>query len=329
MSDEKLFSKTPDVLSTASDGDFDYNPFEFIEGEDDEDWEGSDASLLPSSLPPQQSAPKVFSSVYSPERAGSVAEALTNLVQTNAARRHILLSIVDWARDGIDADALFARIAAEQADNLSVYEPVSYCRMLQRAGALELETGVAADEADAREAEVVAAPANKAEAVPVPACEEETMPVSRVQNAEDGAEPADAAPAENNISYMTIDTSVKPRWIATPEGLEAYEALTQGAEWRQVVLVDEAIYQEVYLAIMRKLADGSLPKTEITDLAESFEVTWEPRRWGAHFIDMLEATQAIRWSNADAMWSLTDLGKQLLPELEQLCATTQGGEAAH
>ena len=48
-----------------------------------------------------------------------------------------------------------------------------------------------------------------------------------------------------------------------------------------------------------------------------FEVTKKPLKLGAYFIDVLEATCAIRWEHAS--WNLTELGKALLPELEVFC----------
>lgn len=259
-----------------------YDPLAFIEGEDTEDWLEQDTSvLLPKPLPPQEAERPTRVSVYSPEHAGSAMNAVRELVTTNAARRHILLSIVDWARDGIASDELFERIEGESAHNRSVYEPMSYCKMLERAGALIMETPK------------------------TPATENPPAPEAE-------------AVGNEGVSYLTIEGEVEPLWRSTPEGLEAYEELTQGTEWRQIVLGSEAVYAEVYLAVMDALLDGGKPKSELTDLAETFEVTKNPRRYGAHFIDVLEATQAIRWT--DSCWNLTELGKSLLPDLEAYCA---------
>ncbi len=107
-------------------------------------------------------------------------------------------------------------------------------------------------------------------------------------------------------------------WRSTEEGLAAYEELVRGDEWRQKVLGKDARYAEVYLAVMRKLAEGGCKKAGLASLAESFEVTKQPRKLGNYFIDVLEATCAIHWS--DALWRLTDLGERLLFELEEFCA---------
>ena len=81
---------------------------------------------------------------------------------------------------------------------------------------------------------------------------------------------------------------------------------------------EDAVYVEVYLAVMQLLHEGGKTKAQICDVAEAFDVTHSPRKWGAYFIDVLEATSAIRWTNSE--WVLTDLGEELLDELAAYCA---------
>ncbi len=271
-------------LDLVSDIDTDeaYNPLDFIEGDDD-DWGTDEERLLPEALPPDAQEHVCRPSVYSPERAGSVGNAVRNLVTTNAARRHILLSIIDWARDGVPADTLFSLIEQEQTDNLSVYDPVSYCRMLERAGALCMETPSAGDG-------------------------EPDMPETAGTVGEE----------DPQVGYLTIDGDIKPFWRSTEDGLHAYDELTQGTEWRDKVLGEDSVYAEVYLAVMGALDEQDRTRGEIVELAESFEVTKHPRKYGTYFIDVLEATSAIRWTNS--AWTLTDLGRQLLDELGVYCA---------
>lgn len=282
-------------LAQADDAQQHYDPLEYVEGIDEDDWEDDDRLILPDPLA-QAEAPKTSgAAVFSPENAGSVENAVRELVTTNAGRRRILLSIVDWARDGIAAPELFDKIAAAQADNLSVYEPVSYCRMLERAGALEFvdEAGQAASEGEgASEQGDLTDPAGLAQP--------------------EGADDLDG------LSFMDITEEVEPRWRATPGGLTAFEELTRGDEWREKVLGEDAVYAEVYLAVMQMLHEGGKTKAQVCDVAEAFEVTRSPRKWGAYFIDVLEATDAIHWCGQQ--WVLTGLGEGLLDELAQYCA---------
>ena len=285
---EHVHAPAPDLAQEEEQG-MDYNPLEYSEGVDEEDWEDDDRLILPDPLAQAEEPKRNRVSVYSPQYAGSVENALTELVKANAGRRRILLSIVGWARDGIVADELSERIAEVQADNLSVYEPVSYCRMLERAGALEF-VDVAAG-------------------------------VPGTQTAY-GTVAGDESPATldelDGLTFMGIDDEVKPIWRATEEGLAAAEGLTRGDEWREKVLGEDAMYAEVYLAVMQLIHEGGKTKSQVCDVAEAFEVTHEPRKWGAYFIDVLEATDAIQWKGQ--LWVLTGLGESLLDELAEYCA---------
>ncbi len=270
-------------LTVVEEAEPDYNPLEYIEGIDEDDWEDDDRLILPDPIPPTEEPRPKQAAVFSPERAGSVENAVTELVKTNAARRHILLSIIDWAREGITAQDLFDKITVEHADNLSVYEPVSYCRMLERAGALEfVQSDSGAQDCDA---------------------DEQNNPSTDVGD---------------EIGFMSIEEKSDPLWRSTEGGLSALEQLTRGDEWREKVLGEDAVYAEVYLAVMQLLHEGGKTKAQICDVAEAFDVTRSPRKWGAYFIDVLEATSAIRWTNSE--WVLTDLGEELLDELAAYCA---------
>lgn len=262
-----------------------YNPLEFIEGEDDEDWLDDDGLLLPESKAPEV-IPKPSISVYSPDFAGSVEQAVRDLVGINAARRPILLSILDWSREGIAASELFDRIECAQAENRSVYEPVSYCRMLERAGALSLQ--LTEDSLD-----------------------EDTSVADAALGAAEELNDA-------TITYLSIEEEVDPIWHTTPEGLAVYEELIQGNEWRNKIFGEDSMYAEVYLAVMDALQDGGKQKGELAALAETFSVTKEPLKLGTYFIDVLEATSAIHWKHS--AWNLTELGQSLVEELRDYCA---------
>ncbi len=306
---------TEQVLNTAGsfldvDEGIGYDPLDFIEGEDD--WEDDDAHLLPNVLPPDNVAPKRSAAVYSPERAGSVRQALRDLVTVNASRRTILLSIVDAARDGISAQELFSKIEELQKDNLSVYAPISYCRMLERAGALKLELS----ESDSESSACSLAQDSSREIT-------SNKDVSHDVSCLGGEEPDGGEAPLEKVTYLTIEEKhIDPLWRSTEEGLAAYDELVRGDEWRQKILDEDERYAEVYLAVMLKLQEGGCKKGEIVSLAESFPVTRQPLKWGNYFIDVLEATSAIHWS--DASWRLTDLGKRLLPELQEFCAQREG-----
>lgn len=124
--------------------------------------------------------------------------------------------------------------------------------------------------------------------------------------------------AEAGVDYLEIKERIDPVWHTTEDGLAVRDSLTQGAAFRDVVLGRDAKYLEVYRAVMAAVAARPHSKDEIEQLVDTFEVVQSPRRFGGHFIDMLERTDAMEWR--DRSWQLTDLGRALLPELEAVIA---------
>lgn len=210
-------------------------------------------------------------SVYTPERQGSAQQAILELLDHNPARRPVLLSIINLCQKGCRTSALSQQVEQLQQDNRSVYAPTTLCRMLERAGALELEM----------------------------------PPVAHEQEDEAAG-----------VQYLEITQRVDPIWHATQAGLEVYENMTQGAAFRNIVLDRDSKYGEVYCAVMQMLNDHPCSKAQIEALVDTFEVVKNPRRFGGHFIDMLERTDALTWH--DRAWCLTDLGREMLPEVEDL-----------
>lgn len=57
----------------------------------------------------------------------------------------------------------------------------------------------------------------------------------------------------------------------------------------------------------------------------TFPVCQKPLRFGNHFLDILEATDAIVWS--DHAWRITDLGRTLLAEVREAEAAANSATA--
>lgn len=207
--------------------------------------------------------------VFTPEVQGSAEEALRQLLDRNPARRGVILAIIDLCREGCASSQITEFVNGMNKDNLSVYSPMTFCRMIERAGGLTLE------EIEATETQ---------------------------ESVEDGVE------------YLEIKAAPDPVWTSTPAGLTVLAEFTQGAQFRDIVSRDgDGIYAEVYLAVMELVASGPQKREAIEELVDSFEVTQKPRRFGGHFIDMLERTDVIVWKNV--RWTMTDLGRKMLEEL--------------
>lgn len=206
--------------------------------------------------------------VYTPEVQGSAAAAMKALFDRNPARRGILLAIIDLCREGRASSEVAVYVDELQKDNRSVYAPMTLCRMLERAGGLEMEA---------------------------PAGAEEKEDVSE------------------GVEYLEIKQRPDPVWTATPAALEVYDELTQGAAFKDI-LGRDGIYKEVYRAVMQLAADAPRSREEIEQLVDGFEVVENPRRFGGHFIDMLERTDVLIWR--DHSWQLTEMGRTMLAGMQ-------------
>ncbi len=211
--------------------------------------------------------------VYSPERQGGAVEAVLSMLDHNPARRPVLVSILGWCAGGCANSELTEKVDALQEDNRSVYGTTTLCRMLERAGALEL-----------------------------------TMPETSEEH-EDAAE---------GVEYLEIKERVDPVWTTTDAGSQVYEQMTNGAAFRDIVLDRDSRYIEVYRAVMNAVNESPMKKEAIEELVDTFDVVKSPRRFGGHFIDMLERTDALQWKNH--AWQLTDLGRSMIAEVEAACA---------
>lgn len=207
--------------------------------------------------------------VFTPERQGGARNAIVSMIKRNPAYRPVLLGIVALCDGGCPSSEISAYVWEWDKDNRSVYAPMTLCRMLERAGALEVELPETAEELE---------------------------------------------DARQGVAYLEIKDEVDPVWRATEAGLEVFSQLTQGDSFREIILNRDATYLEVYEAVMEHMAQAPRASQEVEDLVGTFDVTRKPRRFGGHFIDMLELTDAIAWK--DHAWHLTELGKKMLVELK-------------
>ena len=121
--------------------------------------------------------------------------------------------------------------------------------------------------------------------------------------------------AEEGVSYLEIRETVDPVWHATAEALQLREEYMSGAQFRAIVLEsDESRYAEVYERVMDALAEAPRKLAAIEELTDTMDITKSPRRFGQHFVDILEATDCILWGAG--AWNLTDLGRAMLAELK-------------
>lgn len=124
--------------------------------------------------------------------------------------------------------------------------------------------------------------------------------------------------AEEGVEYLEIRERVDPVWTTTDAGMDVYGQMTDGSAFRDMVFNRDSKYLEVYRAVMSAVNEAPMKKDAIEELVDTFDVVKSPRRFGGHFIDMLERTDALEWKNH--AWQLTDLGRSMLPEVEAACS---------
>ena len=252
--------------------DDEFDPLAVDDSEIDQEWMDDENPYDTIDYPTMRNMPETVhhDPVYSPERQGSVTAALRALLTRNPNRRPVLLNIIGLCEGGCASSVISERVEEWQRDNWSVYAPMTFCRMLERAGALTLEMPETAEEQE---------------------------------------------DAEEGVSFLEIRETVDPVWRSTEEALALREEYLAGTAFRNAVInAAEARYAEVYIAVMEALAARPRTVTEVQELTDTFDITKSPRRFGQHFLDVLEDTDCAAWS--DKAWNLTDLGAQMLDELK-------------
>lgn len=126
---------------------------------------------------------------------------------------------------------------------------------------------------------------------------EKPNPASNCAKDSQGEAPANQAPAD-------------PIWRATPEALEVVKEFESGSQFWDIMDRDSK-YREVYKAVLRMVSESPKQVSEISELVDTFDIVHHPRRFGGHFVDLLEKSGAIVWQNS--AWTLSDMGRRVLP----------------
>ena len=124
-----------------------------------------------------------------------------------------------------------------------------------------------------------------------------------------------AEDVEDGVAYLSIKETVDPVWHATDEALAVRRDYESGDGFRSIVMEsEEARYGEVYAAVMGFLDEAPRSMTVIEALTDTFPITKSPKRYGQHFMDVLQATDCAVWTREG--WKLTDLGRAMFAELQ-------------
>lgn len=108
----------------------------------------------------------------------------------------------------------------------------------------------------------------------------------------------------------TNQAPADPIWRATAEALEVVQEFESGRQFWSIMERDSR-YREVYKAILRMASESPKQISEISELVDTFDIVHHPRRFGGHFVDLLEKSGALVWQNG--AWTISSMGRRVLP----------------
>ena len=121
---------------------------------------------------------------------------------------------------------------------------------------------------------------------------------------------------EGDAEYLEIKEKVDPIITSTDVAIEIADEYAEGGEFRRIIIEHEEKYREVYMAVMRLTSgESGCSINEINKLVDTFDIVKKPRRFGGHFVDQLEKTDAIIWRSR--AWHITEFGARMLAQMEE------------
>lgn len=286
----------PDALTDATYGfdaeldilDFDYDPLADTTSEEEDDpgdFTGTPIASLsgtgPASPTDSDGASSTDASAMSqasdgpstsPTAEPPASERIGELFEKFNPRRRVLAGILRFLDTPQSAADLDAKVEELQQHDFSVYTGANYTTLLEEAGAIEKtnEDGVPFSEVPEQEPQVVTV---------------------------NGAEFLKPAPWREAF------------WLATDDA-RAYLAQDDPlARFRELISSD-ARYLSIYLRILEAAdREDGVSTPELNELVDNDPLLENPRLFTAHFTELLERCEALRW---DGTWKTTEVGRTLL-----------------
>lgn len=211
------------------------------------------------------------------------AERIDDLFEKLDARRRVLTGILEFVKTPKSAADLNAEVARLQKHDFSVYTAANYAELLEEAGAI-------------------------------------------VKTDEQGTPFADAPEQVPDIVSIEGVDFLKPApwrevyWLATDEARARLAKNDPHARFRELIERDAA-YKTIYVRILQA-ADCQEGATtpQLNELVDWDPLLKSPRLYTAHFTELLERCEALRW---EGVWRTTEIGRTLL---EGAAADTEGQE---
>lgn len=227
-------------------------------------------------------------------------ERIADLLQTMPNQKRMLLRLIDFCREEKSGEEMDGRTEELRQYCFSVYTPVVFRELLEKAGAIRYltpegyqETAVIGDSAVVMDT-----------TVSEPLREDGDRKIVH-EGFLDGDE-------EVEIDFLEIEDSPPGVWIATPEGLEAVDGQDDRDQTKKL-LDKESQYLNIYQQILDFCTEerGRSSK-EIDMLVNDNPLLVEPRRFSGYFVGRLERKGALEWKGG---WVTTEVGESVLNEI--------------
>ena len=238
-----------------------FNPLEDFSFEDDIDDEDIVATTLddgPYGLPVSENAPQFKLDAF--DNAESADERIATLFDRMAVHKRVLMNMLEMCQSPVSSDELIESTAQLQKHHHSVYTPLTFCNLLERAGAV-----IKTDENGTSLEEV----------------EQEPLRVER-----------------DGVEYWAVAPSPEVFWCATDEG-RAYYAAYQPLEQIRQVFAAEPHYKEIFTTVLNLCSvEGGTQVKAVGDVVDDDPLVQKPRRYAMYFIDKLERAGALDWQGS-------------------------------
>lgn len=248
-------------FSFAEDTAVDFNPLEafaFDDAENDEDALPSVLAEGPFNMPDPEAIPQFQRELVAFDNGETAQMRIEALFAQMPTLHKMLFAILDQCSAPIPTADLETAIEEMKRHHHSVYEPLTLCSLLERAGA------IAQTDADG---------------VPLTEAEQEPLRVEI-----DGVEFWHVAPAP--AVY----------WSLTEEGaaqLDTYRPMEMIARCYEA----EPQYADIFTTCLKLCSrDGGTSLRAIGDIVDDEPVLQSPKRYAMYFIDKLEHAGAVEWT---------------------------------
>ncbi|MBM6999888.1 hypothetical protein I3I95_07090 [bacterium] len=185
------------------------------------------------------------------------AEAIRSLLGHMAARREVLLGIVDFCREPRTVADVEARVRELQARNVSVYSAAALCAMLEEAGALVRESGgerITGERQFAPNVEVV-----------------------------------------DGVEYLRPRRMPATTWLATEAGTRVLGEDDPLSRFRAMI-DEERVYMPIYLRVLELCdRDNGASAKELGEAVDHEPLVQNPRLFAQHFVERLERCDVLSW----------------------------------